>query len=64
MYKKEKISVKWQKYLLKTIQKCIRLIKAFKANLKECLPLLDDLFLIKGKKVIKNIKIEKNIVEI
>lgn len=60
----EKISVERQKYLLKTVQGCVRLIKALEANLEECLPLPDDTFLTKGKKVIKSIKAEKRIAEI
>lgn len=61
---KEKISVEQQKSLLKTVQGCVRLIKALEANLEDCLPLPNDSFLIKGKKVIKSIKAEKNIAEI
>ena len=34
------------------------------AQLGECLPLPDDSFLIKEKKVIKSIKVKKNIAEI
>lgn len=60
----EKISTEQQKSLLKTVQGFVRLTKVLEAHLGECLPLPDDSFLIKGKRAIKSIKVEKNIVEI
>lgn len=60
----EKISVEQQKSLLKTVQGCVRLIKALEANLEECLPMPDDTFFTKGKKVIKSFKAERKIAEI
>lgn len=60
----EKISIEQQKSLLKTVQGCVRLIKALKANLEECLPMANDTFLTKGKKVIKSFKAEREIAKI
>ena len=59
-----KISLDQQRSLLKTVHGCVRLIKLLEAHLEECLPLPDDSFMAKGKKAIKSIKAEKNIVEI
>ena len=59
-----KISLDQQNSLLKTVQGCVRLIKLLEALLDDCLPLQDDSFMVKGRKAIKSIKAEKNIVEI
>ena len=60
----EKISTERQKSLIKTVQGCVRLTTELEAHLEECLPLPNDSFLMKGKKALKSITVEKNIAEI
>lgn len=58
------VSLEQQKSLLKTVHGCVRLTKLLEAQLEECLPLPDDSFMLRGRKALKSIKAEKDIVEI